>query len=151
MARWQRRLSPVCAAAQPPTPPATGLPLPLPPSAQPPDAHCSPPPSPLPRPPPPPQLILSSKIAPRALAGVNSQDALCARHALALAALVARDAPALFLDHVAHLIRGNLDVFGATGSMSATEAAAAMAAAQAAAGGSGKPVRPPKDVVQVIW
>lgn len=62
-----------------------------------------------------PQVILSSKIAPRALSGVNSPDPLCARHALALAALVARDAPALFIDHVAHLIQGNLDIFEATG------------------------------------
>jgi hypothetical protein len=63
----------------------------------------------------PPQVILSSKIAPRALAGVNSPDPLCARHALALAALVARDAPALFIDHVAPFIQGNLDIFQATG------------------------------------
>jgi hypothetical protein len=62
-----------------------------------------------------PQVILSSKIAPRALSGVNSPDPLCARHALALAALVARDAPALFIDHVAPFIQGNLDIFQATG------------------------------------
>ena len=61
------------------------------------------------------KVILSSKIAPRALSGVNSPDPLCARHALALAALVARDAPSLFIDHVAHLIQGNLDIFEATG------------------------------------
>lgn len=34
---------------------------------------------------------------------------------MALAALVARDAPGLFLDHVAHLVQGNLDIFEATG------------------------------------
>jgi hypothetical protein len=60
-------------------------------------------------------VILSSKIAPRALSGVNSPDPLCARHAMALAALVARDAPSLFIDHVSHLIQGNLDIFQATG------------------------------------
>ncbi|KAI8463169.1 MAG: hypothetical protein J3K34DRAFT_496513, partial [Monoraphidium minutum] len=94
-----------------------------------------------------PQVILSSKIAPRALSGVNSPDPLCARHAMALAALVARDAPALFVDHVAHLIQGNLDIFEATGSMSALDAAAAISAMQAAGAGA-KPVRPSKDIFQ---
>ncbi|GBF93132.1 hypothetical protein Rsub_05861 [Raphidocelis subcapitata] len=95
-----------------------------------------------------PQVILSSKIAPRALSAVNSPDPLCARHALALAALVARDAPALFIDNLSHLVQGNLDIFQATGSMSATEAAAAMANLQQQQGGGGKPIRPPKDIFQ---
>lgn len=71
---------------------------------------------------PPPQIILSSKIAPRALSAVNSPDPLCARHALALAALVARDSPALFIDNLTHLVQGNLDIFQATGALCARAA-----------------------------
>jgi hypothetical protein len=85
------------------------------------------------------QVILSSKIAPRALSGVNSPDPLAARHAMALAALVARDAPALFLDHVAHLVAGNLQIFEATGAgPGACGTGGAMSSGRA---GCGAPVR----------
>lgn len=50
-----------------------------------------------------------------AAAGINSIDSLCARHALALAALLARDNPAMYSEQVARLLAGNLEIFQSTG------------------------------------
>lgn len=60
-------------------------------------------------------LVLSSKIAPRAFGGVNSPDALCARHALAVAALAARDMPSMYVEQMGQLVSNSLEIWRTTG------------------------------------
>jgi hypothetical protein len=60
-------------------------------------------------------LVLSTKIAPRAFGGVNSPDPLCARHALAVAALAARDMPGMFVEQMGQLVSNSLDIWRTTG------------------------------------
>jgi len=62
-----------------------------------------------------PGLVLSSKIAPRAFGGVNSPDALCARHALAVAALAARDMPGMYIEQMGQLVANSLEIWRTTG------------------------------------
>lgn len=57
----------------------------------------------------------SSKIAPRAFAGVNSPDSTCARHALAVAALAARDMPAMYVEQMGQLVANTLEIYRTTG------------------------------------
>lgn len=60
-------------------------------------------------------LVLSSKIAPRAFGGVNSPDALCARHALAVAALAARDMPSMYVEQMGQPVSNSLEIWRTTG------------------------------------
>lgn len=60
-------------------------------------------------------LVLSTKIAPRAFGGVNSPDALCARHALAVAALAARDMPGMYVEQMGQLVANSLEIWRTTG------------------------------------
>lgn len=60
-------------------------------------------------------LVLSSKISPRAFGGVNSPDALCARHALAVAALAARDMPGMYVEQMSQLVSNSLEIWHTTG------------------------------------
>lgn len=62
-----------------------------------------------------PRLVLSAKITPRAFAGVKSPDPVCARHALALVSLAARDAPHMYIEQMAQLLAVNVDIFQRTG------------------------------------
>jgi hypothetical protein len=62
-------------------------------------------------------LVLSSKIAPRAFGGVNSPDALCARHALAVAALAARDMPGMYVEQMGQLVSNSLEIWRTTGGL----------------------------------
>lgn len=62
-----------------------------------------------------PGFVLASKIAPRAFGGVNAPDATCARHALAVAALVARDMPSLYAEQLAQLVSNSLELWNKTG------------------------------------
>lgn len=57
----------------------------------------------------------SSKIAPRAFGGVNSPDATCARHALAVAALSARDMPGMYVEQMGQLVINTLEIYRTTG------------------------------------
>lgn len=60
-------------------------------------------------------LVLSSKISPRAFGGVNSPDPLCARHALAVAALAARDIPGMYVEQMGQLVSNSLEIWRTTG------------------------------------
>lgn len=64
-----------------------------------------------------PRQVLSSKIGVRAFQGVNSPDPVTARHALAIAALLARDAPASYIEKMTSFLNMNLDLFHASGSL----------------------------------
>lgn len=59
--------------------------------------------------------MLSSKISPRAFGGVNSPDPLCARHALAVAALAARDIPGMYVEQMGQLVSNSLEIWRTTG------------------------------------
>ncbi|WIA41108.1 hypothetical protein OEZ86_004737 [Tetradesmus obliquus] len=93
-----------------------------------------------------PGVVQSSKIAPRAFGAVNSPDATCARHALAVAALAARDMPSMYVDQLGQLVANTLEIYHKTGSLGGAEQAAAMAAA--AAEGMPAPLRPTKELYQ---
>ncbi|KAF8062701.1 SPAC3H8.02 [Scenedesmus sp. PABB004] len=93
-----------------------------------------------------PGFVLASKIAPRAFGGVNSPDATCARHALAVAALAARDMPGMFADQMRQLVANTLEIYRTTGSLGGAEQAAAIAAA--ASEGMPAPLRPTKELFQ---
>ncbi|KAF6252279.1 hypothetical protein COO60DRAFT_1704362 [Scenedesmus sp. NREL 46B-D3] len=93
-----------------------------------------------------PGFVQSSKIAPRAFGAVNSPDATCARHALAVAALAARDMPAMYVEQLGQLVANTLEIYHKTGSLGGAEKAAAMAAA--AADGMPAPLRPTKELYQ---
>uniref|UniRef100_A0A383W189 SH3 domain-containing protein n=1 Tax=Tetradesmus obliquus TaxID=3088 RepID=A0A383W189_TETOB len=93
-----------------------------------------------------PGFVQSSKIAPRAFGAVNSPDATCARHALAVAALAARDMPGMYVDQLGQLVANTLEIYHKTGSLGGAEQAAAMAAA--AAEGMPAPLRPTKELYQ---
>jgi hypothetical protein len=60
-------------------------------------------------------LLQSSKIAPRAFGAVNSPDATCARHALAVAALAARDMPGMYVEQLGQLVANTLEIYHKTG------------------------------------
>lgn len=62
-----------------------------------------------------PGFVLSSKIAPRAFGGVNSPDAACARHALAVAAVAARDMPAMYVEQMGQFVINTLEIYKKTG------------------------------------
>jgi hypothetical protein len=62
--------------------------------------------------------VLSTKIAPRAFGGVNSPDPLCARHALAVAALAARDMPGMYVEQMGQLVSNSLEIWRTTGKCS---------------------------------
>jgi hypothetical protein len=62
-----------------------------------------------------PLLLQSSKIAPRAFGAVNSPDATCARHALAVAALAARDMPGMYVEQLGQLVANTLEIYHKTG------------------------------------
>lgn len=66
-----------------------------------------------------PGFVLSSKIAPRAFRGVNSPDAACARHALAVAALAARDMPAMYVEQMGQFVINTLEIYQKTGTLEA--------------------------------
>eukprot|EP00878_Enallax_costatus_P001838 GHUV01001996.1.p1 GENE.GHUV01001996.1~~GHUV01001996.1.p1 ORF type:complete len:1153 (+),score=396.09 GHUV01001996.1:337-3795(+) len=93
-----------------------------------------------------PNFVLSSKIAPRAFGGVNSPDPACARHALAVAALAARDMPGMYVEQMGQFVINTLEIYHKTGSLGGAEQAAAMAAA--AAEGMPAPLRPTKELYQ---
>eukprot|EP00879_Flechtneria_rotunda_P022502 GHRR01023753.1.p1 GENE.GHRR01023753.1~~GHRR01023753.1.p1 ORF type:complete len:1357 (+),score=559.90 GHRR01023753.1:692-4762(+) len=93
-----------------------------------------------------PGFVLSSKIAPRAFGGVNSPDSLCARHAMAVAALAARDMPGMYVDQLAQLVTNSLEIYRTTGSLTGAELAAEIAAA--AQPGVPAPLRPTKELYQ---
>jgi hypothetical protein len=65
-------------------------------------------------------LVLASKIAPRAFGGVNSPDPLCARHALAVAALAARDMPGMYVEQMRQLVSNSLEIWHTTGVLRST-------------------------------
>ncbi|GAX84107.1 hypothetical protein CEUSTIGMA_g11530.t1 [Chlamydomonas eustigma] len=71
-----------------------------------------------------------NKIAMRSFAGVCSTDSLCARHALALASLVARDGQAArtYIDEVGSALARNVDMARRTGQLFSGGASAASAA-----------------------
>eukprot|EP00882_Tetradesmus_deserticola_P018649 GHRQ01020029.1.p1 GENE.GHRQ01020029.1~~GHRQ01020029.1.p1 ORF type:complete len:407 (+),score=161.44 GHRQ01020029.1:535-1755(+) len=93
-----------------------------------------------------PGFVQSSKIAPRAFGAVNSPDSTCARHALAVAALAARDMPGMYVEQLGQLVANTLEIYHKTGSLGGAEKAAAMAAA--AAEGMPAPLRPTKELYQ---
>jgi hypothetical protein len=68
-------------------------------------------------------LVLASKIAPRAFGGVNSPDPLCARHALAVAALAARDMPGMYVEQMRQLVSNSLEIWHTTGRLFAATCA----------------------------
>jgi hypothetical protein len=75
-----------------------------------------------------PRAVLSAKMAPRAFGLVNSPDALCARHALAVAAAAAREAPRAYAEALAGLLEVNVQQFRSTGSLAGLADPAAAAA-----------------------